>query len=374
MRAAGCSPAAPNTRVYVHAQLVVLALSHVGLYAAPHKVACGSPLPALGLLFDSDEGIIRCPSGKRAAVLAEVAAARTLAAEEAKVEVRKARRLVGRLNNLSQVAPSIRPRMHGGYAVTEARWPGANGRGGGMARMRSDSRACRDWIALLDHATREIGTNAGVRMAPRTLAPSRDSPGSLTTVTDASGEDGFGGYAFSADHPGVIFMMSAMWSPRAMAALQASASVPEAELRRRGSPRAAEYLSMPAAELFAHVALVAAVARTATVERVFAVGDCGPAIAAMDAAYSPNPQMRSLLGDATAAARSWVGVKIPRTANVDADRLSHPSMFAAVQASARAAGMHVCVLPPSEEDWEALHRAIAACAHNPERRKKRPRR
>jgi hypothetical protein len=306
-------------------------------------------------------------------VLAAAAAARVLAANEAKVDVRKARRLVGRLNNLSQVAPGLRPRLHGGYAITEARWSREGRSRGGMTDMRPDGRACRDWIALLDYAAQELGTNVGVRMAPRTLAPTREELGTLTTVTDASGEDGFGGYAFSADHPGVIFMMSAPWSPRALAALHASASVPEAELRRRASPKAAEYLSMPAAELFAHVAIVTAASRTVTVDRVVAVGDCGPAIAAIDAAYSPNPQVRSLLADAFATTQSWVGAKIPRTANVDADRLSHPATFADVKADARRAGLHVCELQPSQEDWEALHRAVAASAARPTRSKKRPR-
>jgi hypothetical protein len=378
MRAAGCNPAGPNTRVYVHAQLVVLALSHVGLYAAPHKVACGSPLPALGLLFDADASIIRCPSGKRAAVMAAVAEARDLAATEARVDLRKARRLVGRLNNLSQVAPGLRPRLHGGYSITEARFSrhggqgqGSKGLSPGMARLRKDGTRQRDWIALLDFATQELGDNVGVRMAPRTLAPTRDTSGSLTTVTDASGEDGFGGYAFSADHPGVVFMMSALWSPRSMEALRASASVSEADLRRKGSTSAAEYLSMPAAELFAHVVLVAAVARTVTVDRVFAIGDCGPAIAAIDAAYSPNPQIRSLLAQASKAAPEWIGAKIPRTANVDADRLSHPSMFPVVRADAQLADLHVCEVFPSAADWDALHEAVAASADHPKGRHKK---
>eukprot|EP00966_Prymnesium_polylepis_P011053 254116-Prymnesium_polylepis.1 len=37
MQSAGCTPPAPNTRVFVHAQLVVLALRRLGLVAAPHK-------------------------------------------------------------------------------------------------------------------------------------------------------------------------------------------------------------------------------------------------------------------------------------------------------------------------------------------------
>ena len=54
MLAAGCEPAGERTRVHVHARLTVLALQRLGLHAAPHKIACGSPLPALGLLLDGD--------------------------------------------------------------------------------------------------------------------------------------------------------------------------------------------------------------------------------------------------------------------------------------------------------------------------------
>eukprot|EP00966_Prymnesium_polylepis_P143693 3317055-Prymnesium_polylepis.1 len=76
MVAAGCVPPARDTRVFVHAQLVVLALRRLGLVAAPQKVVIGSPLTALGLLFDAERRVITCPEGKRAVVLAACAEAR----------------------------------------------------------------------------------------------------------------------------------------------------------------------------------------------------------------------------------------------------------------------------------------------------------
>ena len=110
MLAAGCVPSHPSSRVRVHALLTMLALERLGLHAAPHKVACGSPLPALGLLIDADDAsarTIRCPEGKRKAVRAGLLAQRVRALDEGYVDRRWAERLVGRLCNLSQqVAPS----------------------------------------------------------------------------------------------------------------------------------------------------------------------------------------------------------------------------------------------------------------------------
>ena len=50
-------------------------------------------------------------------------------------------------------------------------------------------------------------------MAHSLEAASRMEPGCLTAVTDASGEDGFGGYAFGADSPNTIYILSAEWPP-----------------------------------------------------------------------------------------------------------------------------------------------------------------
>eukprot|EP00966_Prymnesium_polylepis_P336064 7391392-Prymnesium_polylepis.1 len=83
MLAAGCTPPPRTSRVFVHAQLVVLALRRLGLVAAPHKVVIGSPLTALGLLFDAERRVITCPEGKRAVALAACTEALLLAEEEA---------------------------------------------------------------------------------------------------------------------------------------------------------------------------------------------------------------------------------------------------------------------------------------------------
>ena len=117
MLAAGCTPPARTSRVFVHAQLVVLALRRLGLVAAPHKVMIGSPLTALGLLFDAERRVIVCPEGKRAVATAACAEALARAEGAAEADRRAAERLVGRLCSISQVCPALRPLLRGGYAI-----------------------------------------------------------------------------------------------------------------------------------------------------------------------------------------------------------------------------------------------------------------
>ena len=360
MVAAGCVPARPDTRVHVHARLTVLALRMCGLHAAPHKVVCGSPLPALGLLLDGGADRLVCPEGKRAAVLADVASQRTRATSDGRVDRGRARRLVGRLCNLSQVAPEIRAALHGGYTITEALWPGGGGRCHGSMRIREGSPAHRGWLELLDVAEAALSANLGVCLAPRVVALPRLTPGTLTSVTDASGEDGFGGYVFSPDRPGEVFLVSEEWPPEAKMALAAAASETQAALRRRGSDEQAAHLSMPAAELFAALAVPLAVARSVTCHTVFAVGDCAPAAGAVDAMHSRTPQVRSIVAEASATGWSWVSAKVPREANLDADRLSHPALLEAVRKEAKEAGLVAHVVRLTGQEWRILTAAVAS--------------
>eukprot|EP00966_Prymnesium_polylepis_P310054 7163996-Prymnesium_polylepis.1 len=68
-------------------------------------------------------------------------------------------------------------------------------------RLRHGSPAHSGWVQLLRRAPDALAPNVSVQMAPSLTAPARDSPWCVTSVTDASGKDGFGGYAFSADRP-----------------------------------------------------------------------------------------------------------------------------------------------------------------------------
>ena len=116
--AAGGTPAAPGTRVHVHAQLAVIGLAEVGLCAAPSKVVVGDPTIGLGFELQRDEaqlggGRIRCPALKRAALLRAMA---THAAEARAGHVARdgAETTVGRLCNMAQAFPELKTALHGG--------------------------------------------------------------------------------------------------------------------------------------------------------------------------------------------------------------------------------------------------------------------
>ena len=149
----------------------------------------------------------------------------------------------------------------------------------------------------------------------------------------------------------------------------------EANLRRDGSEAAQPHLAMPAAELFAQVALPRAVSRLAHISAVYAVGDCQPSAHVVAAMHSRNPAMRQLVEAAREGAIPWVSVHVHREANVDADRLSHPDMLSDVIADAVAAGFlgdSVHVLALAASDWALLDTAIATSPHShPKRRKRR---
>ena len=375
--ASGCTPASPGTRVFVHAQLVVLALSTIGLHAAPHKTVVGSPLIALGFRLDGDRRVIDCPPVKRSSVLADAEGQLELAGvdggRQPTADRRRAARLVGRLCNLSQCAPGLRPFLHGGYAITSSSWmAGGRRRAPPRLNLAADSAARSDWVQLLQAALDIMDANEGVAFAPQLMAPERHKVGSATFVTDASGDDGFGGYAFVAGRPLLVYIMATVWPPWAAAALSASADPAEAERRRRDATRAEPNLAMPAAELFASLALARAVSRLERIRLPFCVGDCEPATHALASQYSPNPQMRVLTDAARGSGLCWLAAQVPREANQDADRLSHPHLLHAVRFEAEAAGLLVVEVQPDESDWTLLRAAIdISTSDRPRRRKRR---
>ena len=354
MLAAGCQPPPRDSRAFVHAQLVVLALRTVGLVAAPHKVMVGSPLPALGLSYDVQRRVIACPDGKREVAAAACAEALALAdGGEPAVDQASAARLVGRLCSLSQVCPALRPLLHGGYAVTRT-WARRR------LRLRRGSRAWTDWTHLLRQAPLELRRCGGVALAPRLLAPGRGVLGTMTVVADASGDDGAGGYAWLAGSAGGAVVVSEPWPDDIRRALAASADPSEAELRRCGNKAAAAFLPTAAAELFTQLLVARVAARELGAPlRVFGVCDCSSAATALNELHGRSAHMASLARHAAACDWEWVGVPVPRCLNFDADRLSHPALVDAVLAEAAAAGVlsrHVRVL---ESDWDLLRSAVA---------------
>jgi hypothetical protein len=351
----GGRPAGPHTRAHVHAQLAVVGLRHFGLSASPGKVVVGDPVVALGLRVGRAADRIDCPPLKRAAVRAD-AQAQAAAAGQGKVDRRKAETLVGRLCNLSQVFPELKGALHGGYAVAQATWVARGRRRKPPAlHLKEGSQAQRAWLELLGMADHLLETNEGVALAPELAFPPRSMAGADTVTSDASGVDGVGGYVFEAGAPSEVWLVSEQWPEDILTALQEAARVGGG---RPGRPS----LSMPAAELFGAVAVAEAVAaaRGVAPTAITAVGDCDPAVGALNAASSGNAQMREVLQPARELTGLWLAVSVPREANVDADRLSHPELYGEVAESAVTAGLAVRRARITEASWAMLRRAAAA--------------
>ena len=371
----GATPAPPDTRVHVHAQLTVLALRRLGLSAAPNKVVVGNPIIALGFSVQrGDElggGALRCPELKRQSMRSAGSEAKRLALD-GDVERKPAERLVGRLCNISQALPEIKCHLGGGYAVTRATWEvGGVRRRPPKLRLRRGGGVQTEWIELLDLAEDVLESNEGVALAPERCFTERELPGGITVVTDASGVDGVGGYTLDPARPGEAWLISEVWPTDVKAALDRMAR-PQAE-RERAADAAEGRLSMPAAETFGQWAAAQAYADHTGLQpvAVTAVGDCDPAAAAINAAASGKPQMRQLLRGARALCAQWLGVSIPRELNLDADRLSHPALIEEVRRDALAAGVvtHIVPIPPG--CWAVLRAAIAAEASTRQSARKR---
>jgi hypothetical protein len=221
----------------------------------------------------------------------------------------------------------------------------------------STGRRCgRDFLAMLRAVEAVVGANEGVALAPRRGFPASTEAGTLTTITDASGVDGVGGYAFLADLPGDVFVMSALWPPDVQRAIDRCQARAE-----RSSDRGAK-CPMPAAELFGCAAMAAAVATLAPIKAIIAVTDCEPAAKATNAACSTSPVMQAIIRGARATTTQWLGVHVRRELNQDADRLSHPEEADEVIREARAAGLRVTRLADQDVDWAPLRDAIEAAA------------
>ena len=364
MVATGGSPAAFDTRVHAHARLAVVGLRRVGLDDAPEKTMVGDPLGALGLRVNVGAWKLDCPTSKGSVMAVDAAEQLAAARERLRVDQELAATLVGRFCNLTQIFPELQPFMHGGYAVGNATWSTRSRRLArpGKLRLRAGSRAYEAWCNLLEVGISMLDANEGVSLAPATQFASRWASGSATGSTDASGVDGIGGYLFLADRPGEVWVLSRFWPADIQAALDAAALErgPRAEL-----PAGTSMLSMPAAELFGCI-LMAAVAKGLlqgfgrTLVAMTAIGDCAPAAAALNAAASPNAQMRCLLGEARRLTSQWLGVAVPREANVDPDRLSHPVNAVEVMREAADAGLRVHEAEFDAELWWGRLRSAAA--------------
>jgi len=364
-RALGGTPSAWDSRAAVHLRIAVAAFESLGFLVETTKTECGTAIVNLGFRVDAARGRIDCPLPKRRILLRDLAEMRAAAEAGEPLQQRAAERLTGRLANLSHVLPELAPHLAGGYAVASARVAPRGRRGGGgggagqrrrrpgVVRLREGSRCHRAVLQMCDVSSQLLDANEGIALAAAEAFAPQTAGGTLTTVTDASGEDGVGGYAFHADAPGTVWMLAEEWPADVRAAL-ARAAAPRAE-RTAGAA-----CSMPLAELFGPWALATAAAEQGAppIEAVVAVGDCKPAAAVLTAATSAGAQLRALVAAARTRVQQWLGVAVQRELNVDADTLSHPARWREVQASAEAAGLRVVRAHVPAECWAALREAM----------------
>ena len=335
-----------GSRVDAHLRIAVRILASMGLQVAEAKTMTGRVIVSLGLLMSLEDGTMACPRSKRKALIQEASELEGHVRGRQPVKRRRVETLVGRLSHISQALPELIPHLAAGYRVAHAPRE--------MVTLDPRSRCGRDFSALMRAVQAIVGSNEGVALAPRKSFPTPSERGVLTTITDASGVDGVGGYAFHSDLPNDVFVMSARWPADIMDAIT------RCQAKAEQGKTDGERCPMPAAELYGTLALAAAVQGLAPFQAVVAVTDCDPAARVVNSASSASPVMQHLVLAARRTASQWLGVHVRRELNQDADRLSHPQLASGVVARAEAAGLRVTMVDCADIDWEPLRGAISA--------------
>ena len=357
--ASGARAAAADSRCMVHCCLSIDESQRLSFEHALDKVQCGDGIVVLGLRADVLADRSDCPPAKAAVIVAELQHMRAQVLGGSPLEREMIERNTGRLTNVSQVDPGLILHLHAGYALSAAMTRGAVGQPRRRLRhvpVSQHSPIGAEFLGLADAAVASLTRNAGVPLAHAPLFPPVDGAGVLTVVTDASGDDGAGGYAFLAPHERRVWVVSGGWPPDIRAALAYSAT----RVAVRAALGAAPAFSMPAAETFT----TWAVAETLRLEglvfhSVVAIGDCKPASAAVTSAKSKSAVMQPITAATRGTAQAWLGVQVLRQWNSDADLLSHPASAHLVAAAARSAGLAVAELPFHLDCWRLLRDAIA---------------
>lgn len=360
----GGVPSPTGSRAAVHLRIAISAFERLGFLIEVSKTECGTAIVNLGFRVRADARRIDCPLPKRRILLRDVRQLRSDIDSGSALDQCGVERLTGRLANMSHVLPELSSSLVGGYAVASARQSRRAGaprssrrrRRVGLVRLRRGGRCESALREMCDVAEHLLEDNLGIALAAACSFRDIGSPGTLTTVTDASGEDGIGGYAFHPDFPGVVWLLADAWPPDVLAALAQAASTRSS---RCSAPSGTPACSMPLAELFGPIALASAVAEYAPVEAVISVVDCAPAAAVLSAATSCGAQLRSLVGVARRSIRQWLAAAVPRDRNVDADTLSHPSRWEEVASVAEAGGLAVRRVYTPDRCWDSLRAASA---------------
>ena len=359
-RASGGRPSAANSRCMVHCCFSIDESERLSLEHALEKVQCGDCIVVLGLRCDIARDTSDCPPAKAAVVAAEMQLMQERVQQGLKLEREMVDRNVGRLSNVSQIDPGLLLHIHAGYALATATTHSK--KDGQRHKLRSvpvsaTSEVGAEFLRLSAYAIASLRANVGVPLAYAPSFPATDADGTLTECTDASGDDGVGGFAFHPARPGHVWIVWAPWEADVKEALAYSAQ----RIAARAAAPLAPACSMPAGETFGEWAVAETIRRTGVaVTAVVAIGDCKPAATAATLAKSRSAVMRALVDAMRTSAPAWLGVQVRRQWNTDADLLSHPATVQLVVEAATSAGLTVDVLPVHAECWRVLRAAIAA--------------
>ena len=363
-RTLGGTPSLFDSRAAVHLRIAIASFERLGFLVEASKTECGTSIVNLGFRIRADARRIDCPLPKRRILLRDVRRLRDEVDTGQPLDQRGVERLTGRLANMSHVMPELAMCLAGGYAVASARQSRrasdtlrrGRRRRVDLVRLRRGGKCESSLRAMCDVAEHLLDSNEGIALAAAEHFREVGSAGTLTTVSDASGEDGIGGYAFHPGAPGVVWVLADAWPPDVLAALSHAASVRK---DRAAATARSPACSMPLAELFGPWVVAAAVGEHIEIEAVISVVDCAPAAAVLSAATSSGAQLRHLVGAARRDVRQWLAAAVPRELNSDADILSHPARWEEVARSASSVGLAVRRVHVPPRCWDVLRTAMA---------------
>ena len=357
----GGRPAAETSRGMAHLCISIDTSLRLDLEVAD-KSQCGDGIVVLGLRCDAAEDRLDVPPPKARVMETELLDLRQAVLDERPVDRSAVERNVGRLCNASQVDPATLFHIHFGYALIHAatrataRSPRRRHR---WLHLKPSGDTARGFVTMVDSAVATLREQRGVPLVPEVEFPHHSEVGTALVQTDASGEDGGGGFAFVGGRPNEVWVVSDRWPDDVRAALARSATSRQV----RAATPAEALMSMPAGELFIPWAVVEAVcARVPGIMRTIAVMDCRPATLALTSGKSKAPLMRAILRRARTTMEQWLGAHVRRDRNTDADLLSHPESVQRVVTAAEAAGMVVHVISCFPQTcWDHLREDISRC-------------
>ena len=334
-RGLGGVAAPDDSRLAVHARITIDSLRQAGFVDAP-KTTAGDRSAGLGFRVTcphyavgttpARDGGVDCPELKQRKLCDDAIAFRTAAACNGSINGRSVEAWVGRLGHMSQIFPSLLMHMDYAYRVARAGTKTIKGRVIRAAPfVHIKGELANGFIQYCNAVLDEIGENKPRPLLPQACFPPPTSPLALIVVTDASGADGFGGFAYFASNPGRLLTFSEEWPARVK---QALANAGASSALARNAPDGLR-LSMPCAELFGAYAIgeaalhnftelyetAEALAAAPDVTHIYSVGDCSPAAAAITSYASHSAQMRTFTRQLFQSAAHYVGVCVPREHN-----------------------------------------------------------